>query len=232
MSKTIRLTYYGIEAEGPTVTAAKQAAGSKLEHLVAQTNESPTIVRVGAVVALVCFTRWGWGHRIFEGITEQPERGHLHPSGGFATRGEAEVYALRHVLDCAWQWPEDDAAWFDAVIADERGSTMAQTGVHLTPRELETMRGEFLTERKWQRDYKAAREQGYDDEDARYLIGGLTHLIKKHPAPAYNLDGDVDDRADHSGALPATDRPGDAAAVLHEETGIDYATCLVMTNTD
>jgi hypothetical protein len=33
MSKSIRLTYYGVEADGPTVTAAKQAAGKRLEHL-------------------------------------------------------------------------------------------------------------------------------------------------------------------------------------------------------
>jgi hypothetical protein len=30
----------------------------------------------------------------------------------------------------------------------------------------------------------------------------------------------------------ATDRPGDQAAVMHEETGIDYGTCLVMCNMD
>ena len=31
---------------------------------------------------------------------------------------------------------------------------------------------------------------------------------------------------------PATDRPGDAAAIMHEETGIDYSECLVMCNMD
>lgn len=241
MSKTIRLTYYGVEADGPTVTAAKLAAGKQIEHLVEQTGESPTIVRIGAVTALVAFTRWGWGHTIIAGIAEQPATGPIHPSGGYQTRGEAALGALKHVLDCAWNWPEDDAAWFDAVI-------VGKTGVYLTPRELNTMRGEFLAERKWQRDYRRYRDEGYDDQDARHLIGGLGHLVKNHPAPALNLDGDVDDRADHSGAVPvgvsyrahdgssvmkeATDRPGDAAAVMHEETGISYDRCLVMTNTD
>jgi hypothetical protein len=224
VSKTIRLTYYGVEAEGPTVTAAKQAAGRELEHIVEQTGESPTIIRVGAVTALVCFTRWGWGHRIIAGITAEPETGHIHASGGHRTRYEAELSALKHALDCAWNWPDDDVAWFNAVLA-------GQPGIYLTPREQVRMRGEFLTERKWQRNYKAAREAGYDDQDARHLISGLAHLVKNHPAPRLNLDGDVDDRADHSGA-GATNRPGDAAAVMHEETGIDYATCLVMTNTD
>jgi len=30
----------------------------------------------------------------------------------------------------------------------------------------------------------------------------------------------------------ATDRPGDEAAVMHEETGIDYERCLIMCNMD
>ena len=30
----------------------------------------------------------------------------------------------------------------------------------------------------------------------------------------------------------ATDRPGDQAAAMHEETGIDYETCLIMCNMD
>jgi hypothetical protein len=45
VSKTIKLTYYGVEGEGPTVTAAKQDAGRTLEHLVKQTEDSPTIIR-------------------------------------------------------------------------------------------------------------------------------------------------------------------------------------------
>jgi hypothetical protein len=33
-------------------------------------------------------------------------------------------------------------------------------------------------------------------------------------------------------APAATSRPGDAAAVMHDETGIDYSTCLVVCNID
>ena len=173
MSK-IKITYYGMDGEGPTVTAAKQDAGRKLEHLVEQTGEDPTIIRIGNVTALVAFARWGWGHRIIAGITGQPETGHVAISGGHPDRTTAEVYALKHVLDCAWNWPEDDAAWFDQVMA-------GKPGVYLGPMTLRAVRGEFLAQCKWQRDYKAARAKGYDDEDARYLIGGLTHLIKHHP---------------------------------------------------
>jgi hypothetical protein len=148
MSKTIKLTYYGIEGEGPTVAAAKQAAGRQLEHLVKQTEESPTIVRVGAVTALVALSRWGWGHRIIAGIGEQPETGHVHVSGGRATKAEAELDALKHVLDCAWNWPDDDGVWFDSVIA-------GRPGAYLSASELRRMRGEFLTQCKWQRARRA-----------------------------------------------------------------------------
>lgn len=193
MSKTIRLTYYGVEGEGPTVTAAKHAAGRKLEHLVSQTDEAPTYIEIAGVSALVFFQKSGWGHCLLEYRETRPKIGRVHQSsgGGERDRHEAEIGALRHVLDIAWNWPEDDDAWFTATMG-------AGTGVYPSPRELQTIRGEFLAQCKWQRDYRRYRGQGYDDEDARYLISGLTHLVKKHPAPA-------------------TNRPGDAAAVLHHE---------------
>jgi hypothetical protein len=231
MSKTIRITYYGVDGEGPTVTAAKQDAGRRLEHLVKQTEEPPVIIMVEGEAAILGFTKYGWGHRCF--MTARPAHavlvGTQWLSGGFATKHEAELYALKHVLDNAWNFPPDDEAWFN-----DATNGVAKCGVSLTTSEARRIRGEFLAQCKWQRGYRRYRDEGYNDEDARYMCSGLNHLVKRAPQPEvrYNLDGDVDDRADHSGAVPATDRPGDAAAVLHEETGIDYATCLVMTNTD
>jgi hypothetical protein len=37
---------------------------------------------------------------------------------------------------------------------------------------------------------------------------------------------------ERSAPAPVPTRPGDAAAIMHEETGIDYSTCLVMCNMD
>jgi hypothetical protein len=47
MSKSIRITYYGMDGEGPTVKAAKEDAGRKLARLVVETEEAPVHHRGG-----------------------------------------------------------------------------------------------------------------------------------------------------------------------------------------
>jgi hypothetical protein len=74
------------------------------------------------------------------------------------------------------------------------------------------------------------------------LLAALTGAVKTlealyGKAEAYDsdyLDALREIIAEASGNRPehATDRPGDQAAVMHEETGIDYETCLVMCNMD
>lgn len=175
MSKVIRLTYYGMDGEGPTVKEAKADAGRKLEHLVKQTEEAPVIVQVAGVAALVAFTKYGWGHRLI--LTTGDSRlttGSAWVSGGRDTKHQAELSALKHCLDIAWNFPDDDETWFN-----DATNGIAKCGVSLTGSEARTMRGEFLAERLWQRQYRVARAQGYDDEDARYIASGLTHMTKE-----------------------------------------------------
>jgi hypothetical protein len=74
------------------------------------------------------------------------------------------------------------------------------------------------------------------------LLAALTGAVKTLEALYGNavahdseyLDALREIIAEASGNQPqhATDRPSDQAAVMHEETGIDYGTCLVMCNMD
>jgi hypothetical protein len=148
---------------------AKADAARKLEHLVKQTEESPTIVKVHEVAALVAFGRWGWGWRLIKTTGEALNSGRIHVASGYDKR-QAELGALHHVLDVAWHFPENDAIWFDEAI---KGCGLYMTGV-----EQRDMKSERLRSWGWQRSYRVARDQGYDDEDARYIAGGLPHMTK------------------------------------------------------
>jgi hypothetical protein len=173
MSKTIRITYYGMDGEGPTVKAAKEDAGHKLAHLVAQTEEAPVIVAVEGVAALVAYTQQGWGHRLITGQSTDNTSGFFtgpqYVSGSYETKQEARLAALRHVLDIAWRFECDDAAWLDQMTA-------SRTGCPLSHADARTLRTEMLERWAWQRRYRKAREAGRTDEDARNIASSLHHL--------------------------------------------------------
>jgi hypothetical protein len=171
MSKSIRITYYGMDGEGPTVKAAKEDAGRKLARLVAETEEAPVIIAADGVAAIVAYSKWGWGHRLITAQESGLQTGQQFVSGNYETRHEAELAALRHVLDIAWRFPRDDTAWLDETL-------VGKVGTYLTRDENKSLRADLLERWAWQRRYRAAREAGNSDEDARYIASGLHHLVK------------------------------------------------------
>jgi hypothetical protein len=177
MSKKIRIEYFGVEGEGPTVTAAKQDAGRRLEHLVKQTEESPTIIKVGGVAALVAFQRHGWGWRLIQTTGQALNTGRIHVSSGYDKR-EAELGALKHVLDVAWNFPND--------VTDEEWITesLKGCGVYLSLGDERQIKADALRGFGWQRRYRVARAQGYDDADAFHIAGNLPHMTKAARAAA------------------------------------------------
>ena len=56
---TIRLTHYGMDGEGPTVTAAKLDAGRKVERALDGAYD-PRVLRFGPSMAIVYRTPTGW----------------------------------------------------------------------------------------------------------------------------------------------------------------------------
>jgi hypothetical protein len=78
---------------------------------------------------------------------------------------------LRHVLDIAWRFERDDTAWLDETLA-------GKVGTYLTRDETKGLRADLLERWAWRRRYRAARDAGNSDEDARYIASGLHHLVK------------------------------------------------------
>src|SRR5215469_18888121 len=127
MSKTIRITYFGVEGEGATVKEAKLAAGRKIEEHVKALDDQPVIVRVGEWSALVAYTANGWGYRIIDCPDHSYEPGPVFLNYGEPDKHEIRKRALRHLIDCAWAFPENDEAFIDGIFASRNGAPLNHT---------------------------------------------------------------------------------------------------------
>lgn len=169
--KTIRLTYCGVDGEGPTVAAAKQDAARKIEDMVTQlTSFAPTIIAIEGWAALVayCGPNAGWGHRLITGDQPGTVRSGPQYLGSSGKRDVALMTAAKHVADCAWRHDiADDAAWLEANRPEGISAAMWRDAS-----------SDLLYRYGWQRRYKAARDDGYDDNDARHITSGLHHMVK------------------------------------------------------
>jgi hypothetical protein len=170
MSKTIRITYYGMDGEGPTVREAKANAGNKLERLVRDIESGPQIYSFGDRLAIIARTRYSWGYRLVE--NNKPMGGGTY---GFENFADAQRSALSHMADLAWSYDVSD----DRAFAAE-----AIKCLEATDRDCDRVIDGLVYRWQWQRRWKAARDQGFDDNEARNIAGGLTHLVDNYEARA------------------------------------------------
>ena len=168
MTTTIRIAYYGMEGEGPTVREAKADAGKKLERLVRDVESGPQIYSFGDRLAIVARTRYSWGYRLVE--NNRPMGGGAH---GFENFADAQRSALSHMADLAWSHDIGD----DRAFAAE-----AMRYLEATNRERDRAVEDIVYRWQWQRRWKAARDRGFDDNEARNIAGGLTHLVENYEA--------------------------------------------------
>jgi hypothetical protein len=168
MSKTIRITYYGMDGEGPTVREAKADAGKKLERLVRDVESGPQIYCFGRRTAIIARTRYSWSYRLIE--NNKPMGGGCT---GFENFADAQRSALSHMADLAWSHDVSD----DRAFAAE-----AIKYLEATNHERECAIEDLVYRWQWQRRWKAARDQGFDDNEARNIAGGLMHLVDDYEA--------------------------------------------------
>jgi hypothetical protein len=173
MSKTIRITYYGMDGEGATVREAKAAAGNKLEQLVKDVESGPQIYSFSDRLAIVARTRHSWGYRLVE--NNKPMGGGAY---GFESFADAQRSALSHMADLAWSHDIGD----DRAFAAE-----AIKCLEAANRERGRAIDDLVYRWQWQRRWKAARDRGFDDNEARNIAGGLTHLVDNYEARTANV---------------------------------------------
>lgn len=153
MSTEIHLTYYGIEGRGPTVREAKAAAGREIEQIVKRCESDPLLVRIRDQAIIVYPRTSGWTYAL---ITD--EAGLRTGAQGYRVNGvysqgsfeEIRNAGVKHLAQIAWTHDQDDAAFVQALP-------------WLEQRHHSDLQSYFA----WQRRYKAAKDAGKTDNEAR-----------------------------------------------------------------
>lgn len=184
MAKQITITYYGMEGSGPTVREAKADASTKLERLIRELqNANPVIVRVGEWTALVAFDINGWGYRIIQApVTDSSNVvGPVYLNHGYGDKHETRKAALRHLTECAWRidfpYEGGDEGFVNRALSGISSGSSISNGAPLNHTEQAQMKNELLRRFSFQRTYQQAKLDGYSDNAAHYIAGGLKRLV-------------------------------------------------------
>jgi hypothetical protein len=162
MTTRIRLTYHGMDGGGATVREAKANARRKLEALVKQAEQTPSIVAVGDCASLVWrFGSYGWCNALVS-VHGKPHS-HLSPAiPGEASEEEAMARAAMHTAELAWSHDiEDDESFATQALAHYIGK-----------RDLPSKTRELVDRFAWQRRFKSFKDRGFCNNDAHALACG------------------------------------------------------------
>ena len=127
---TIKITYYGMDGEGPTVRAAKEDAGRKLETALREAKHGVHLIAFAGIAAVVAYDVWQseWGYRL---INTEPGKFHAGPQWVTCCgdRQASRLAALRHIFDIAWSpsVEDDDAFANDALAGRDHGCPITHT---------------------------------------------------------------------------------------------------------
>lgn len=166
--REIKLTYCGIEAAGRTVTDAKKQATRDLTRLVHDIRRyPPTVVACKGNAQLVYRGAESW-HILAIASDGEFRTGFNGYSCGYASRDEAIRTAAHHVADLSWQFDVSDDAQF------ARDALAPYLPADILDREVR----ERVDYWAWQRRYRKAKDDGYSDNAAHQIAGGLGHLVE------------------------------------------------------
>lgn len=166
MSKTIRIEYCGLDGSGRTVTEARQAAARKLTALVRDLRSNdPAVIQCGKIAKIVFRDADGWCTKI---IADENGIRDGSTTLGYESREAAIKSAISGVVQDAWRIdvPDDEAFALDVCaryMKRDEGQQLARELAHWCG---------------WQRRYAAAKEAGYNDNQAFHIAGGLGHMVE------------------------------------------------------
>lgn len=152
MTQEVRITYYGMEGVGKNVTEAKRDAGSRIEEALKGDHEPVIIGDLARYAALLFRTpQHGWTYAVLA-----PDTKRLCAHLGIGnSRENVERHARNHLANLL-----DDVSLIDG---------------KRYPADVTS----WQEKHDWQVRMKELLSQGYSDNDARLIAGGMGHLVKK-----------------------------------------------------
>ena len=155
MTTTIKIEYFGMPGEGPTVKEAKLDAGRKIEAAL-NGSYAPTFLTFGEYNALVWREPTGWGYRLL------PSKEDTLYASCADSQDEAIRRAKRHLAQLA-----------HGSVPDEE----ILAYVHKDDRRV------IENDIRWQKEMHDLIAQGYTDQEARYIAGGMSHFVTRQLEP-------------------------------------------------
>lgn len=152
--KVLSVEYLGFVGKGKTVTEAKANAARQAQALIRDVEIGPKIVKLGSLYAVISRTKYCWQYQmIWEDGSVSCATGGFEDEGAKEMENRARVHAAQVLMT-------DDDPRLDLIVNQQ---------------DRESHQMYF----NWQRTYRKAREEGFDDNDARLIAGGAKHLIRK-----------------------------------------------------
>lgn len=144
MANKVRITYYGVEGEGPTMTEAKKDAGKKIEQML-DGNYTPHVISWrGNSYLIYREPKSGWHTKLIvcEGNIDD---GEIYGTCGYCNRKEAILTAKYGLAQLGWNHEDGQT------IPEILGGTGKDR--------------EFLRWTEFQVRYKRAKDAGLNDND-------------------------------------------------------------------
>jgi hypothetical protein len=146
---TVRITYFGMDGAGSTVTEAKKDAGRKIEAAL-DGSYAPSIIDHRGYSVLVYREPMGWCDKLIR-CPEGMRTGRQYASANHATEKDALRAACRHVAQLGWT--EADGQEPPVFLTDRADIA------------------EYKAWTRFQLRYQAARRAGLEGNDAHSFAG-------------------------------------------------------------
>ena len=139
--KTIRITYYGMDGEGSTVTDAKRDAGKKIEEALSRIGRVEMVTMQG-LSAILYGDKNGYSYKIL--FPDDPENGRIWGCSSFGNdKDEAMDHLRNHLAQATWT----------PAMGENHPDLLGNKA--------------FSSWARWQLRYITAKQSGMTDEQAR-----------------------------------------------------------------
>ena len=141
--KSVKVEYFGIEGQGPTLKEAKADAARQVQAILKDIEVGPKIIPLGTLTAVIARTKHGWQYQFIDSTCS---------SSSYQTAAEAENHARLHAAQNLFG--QTGVSYID-LIKDEHDKVF------------------YLDWVGWQRRYQEIRFKGYSDTEAHRLASDL-----------------------------------------------------------